>query len=93
MARVRVEGIGMAGVVHSRPVAAVSTYPAAAATHPRTSGHADVDAQRRGHETHLSEKYWEKKVDLEKDWDTRSASDGDSSSTETLRPMPSAVVR
>ncbi|KAL1750469.1 hypothetical protein FB107DRAFT_223842 [Schizophyllum commune] len=29
----------------------------------------------------------------EKDWVTKSASDGDASSTSTLRPMPSAVVR
>ncbi|KAI5824596.1 hypothetical protein K523DRAFT_252874 [Schizophyllum commune Tattone D] len=97
MARVGVECGGMAGVVHSRPVAAastcpaaasahpaaVSTHPAAASTHPRTLGHADVEAQRVGNETHHSEK----------DLETRSASDDDSSSTATLRPMPSAVVR
>ncbi|KAI4520312.1 hypothetical protein K525DRAFT_240424 [Schizophyllum commune Loenen D] len=95
------------GAVHSRPVAAASTHPAAASTHPaaasahpaaasthpRTLRHADVEAQKVGNETHHSEKDWEKKVDLEKDWETRSASDGDSSSTATLRPMPSAVVR
>ncbi|KAL1700046.1 hypothetical protein EV121DRAFT_215012 [Schizophyllum commune] len=80
--RERVGG-GMAGVVHSRPVAAVSTHPAAASTHPRTVWHADVEAQRVGNETHHSEK----------DLETRSASDDDSSSTATLRPMPSAVVR
>ncbi|KAL1678439.1 hypothetical protein EV122DRAFT_212041 [Schizophyllum commune] len=98
MARVRVEGGGMAGVVHSRPVAAASahpaaafTHPAAASTHPRTSGHADVEAQRVEHETHHSEKDWETRS--ASDGDSRSASDGDSSSTATLRPMPSAVVR
>ncbi|KAI5886313.1 uncharacterized protein SCHCODRAFT_02602935 [Schizophyllum commune H4-8] len=47
----------------------------------------DVEAQRRG------DKASGETRESEKEWGTRSRSDGNSSSTSTLRPMSSAVVR